>query len=194
MNLDQNFWNDRYLNGDTGWDLGEISPPMKAYFDQLKNKEIRILIPGGGNSYEAQYLIEKGFKNITVVDLSPKAKEDFLKRFPSMPPEQFIVGDFFELRDQFDLIIEQTFFCALDPKLRSTYASQCKQLLRPGGKICGLMFNVPLNADRPPFGGSKEEYEQLFSEDFSITSLSECYNSHSSRAGKELWVSFLNSK
>jgi thiopurine S-methyltransferase len=68
MDLSANAWNNRYLNDDIGWDLGEVSPPLKAYFDQLENKEIKILIPGGGNSYEAEYLLQKGFKNVFVVD------------------------------------------------------------------------------------------------------------------------------
>ena len=63
MDLSENAWDNRYLNNDIAWDLGEVSPPLKAYFDQLTNKEIKILIPGGGNSYEAAYLFEKGFEN-----------------------------------------------------------------------------------------------------------------------------------
>ena len=30
------------------------------------------------------------------------------------------------------------------------------QLLKPNGKLVGLMFNVPLNKDKPPFGGNKD--------------------------------------
>jgi Thiopurine S-methyltransferase (TPMT). len=49
-------WQERYLNQQTGWDIGEISQPLKAYFDQLTDKRMRILVPGGGNGYEAAYL------------------------------------------------------------------------------------------------------------------------------------------
>jgi methyl halide transferase len=28
--LDQNFWNERYIANDIGWDLGDISPPIKS--------------------------------------------------------------------------------------------------------------------------------------------------------------------
>ena len=31
-------------------------------------------------------------------------------------------------------------------------------LLNEGKSIVGLLFNVPLNQDHPPFGGNKEEY------------------------------------
>ncbi len=68
MDLSANAWDNRYLNNDIGWDLGAVSTPLKVYFEQLENKEIKILIPGGGNSYEAAYLFENGFKNVFVVD------------------------------------------------------------------------------------------------------------------------------
>ena len=42
MNLSEEFWDTRYINKDTAWDLGEISPPLKAYFDQLTNKNLKI--------------------------------------------------------------------------------------------------------------------------------------------------------
>lgn len=34
MALDELYWDQRYQNKQTGWDLGAISPPLKAYFDQ----------------------------------------------------------------------------------------------------------------------------------------------------------------
>ena len=55
----------------TGWDLGTVSPPIKAYRDTLANKNLRILIPGCGNSYEAEYFVKKGFTSITVIDIAP---------------------------------------------------------------------------------------------------------------------------
>ena len=61
LKLNSKFWNQRYLENDTGWDIGYISTPIKEYFDQINNKKLKILIPGGGNSYEAEYLYKKGF-------------------------------------------------------------------------------------------------------------------------------------
>jgi 2-keto-3-deoxy-6-phosphogluconate aldolase len=68
--LDEQYWNNRYINNETGWDLRQVSPPLKAYFDQLENKNSSILIPGCGNAYEAIYLAEQGFTNITVIDIA----------------------------------------------------------------------------------------------------------------------------
>ena len=46
INLSEDFWDNRYKTKETGWDLGEVSAPLKANFDQLSNKELKILIPG----------------------------------------------------------------------------------------------------------------------------------------------------
>jgi methyl halide transferase len=56
MNLDKDFWNNKYIENNTGWDLENVSPPIAAYFDQVENKALKILIPGAGNSHEAEYL------------------------------------------------------------------------------------------------------------------------------------------
>jgi methyl halide transferase len=49
------YWSERYEKSQTGWDVGNVSPALKDYFDQLTDKSISILIPGCGNAYEAEY-------------------------------------------------------------------------------------------------------------------------------------------
>jgi SAM-dependent methyltransferase len=193
MNLDLNeaFWDNRYKTNDTGWDLGNVSMPIKTYIDQLKNKKIKILIPGCGNSYEAEYLYNKGFKNVYLIDISETALSNFKKRVPNFPISHLIHKNYFDLKTTFDLIIEQTFFCAINPNLRLEYAQKGHQLLNKKGKIVGLLFKAPLNDDHPPFGGNKEEYESYFKPYFHIKTMSPCYNSESEREGKELFFNLL---
>ena len=69
--IDQTYWDNQYISNSLGWDLGEVSPPIKAYIDTIENKNARILIPGCGNSYEAEYLLLQDFKNITIIDIAP---------------------------------------------------------------------------------------------------------------------------
>jgi len=187
MNLTENFWDNRYKTSDTGWDLGDVSPPLKDYIDQLSNKELKIIIPGGGNSYEAEYLHHKGFKNVYVVDLSKTALHNIKTRVPSFPSSHLIQDDFFNIDHVFDLVIEQTFFCAIAPNLRPKYVKKTNQLLKPNGKVVGLLFDAPLNDTRPPFGGNKKEYITLFEPLFNILLMENAYNSHVSRKGKELF-------
>ena len=184
--LDAHYWDSRYKENRLGWDIGYPSTPLKEYIDQLEDKSIKILIPGGGNSYEAEYLFQKGFENVFVVDVSHSAKENFLERFPDFPEHQFVVNDFFNLEDRFELILEQTFFCALHPSRRRNYSKKMYELLKPKGKLAGVLFDFPL-AEGPPFGGSKEEYSGYFEPHFYIKKLERCFNSIPPRQGKELF-------
>jgi thiopurine S-methyltransferase len=191
MNFDEQFWDNKYKANKIGWDLGEVSPPLKAYFDQLTNKNLKILIPGGGNSYEAEYLYNKGFKNVFVIDLAKSALENIKKRVPNFPESNLIHGNFFDLETTFDLVIEQTFFCALDPELRPKYTNKIQSILKPNGKLVGLFFDAKLNEDHPPFGGNKEEYIKYFKSYFTILKMEHCYNSYPNRQGMEFFVQLL---
>lgn len=189
-NFSSEFWSQRYEENQTGWDIGEISRPLKAYIDQLTNKDLKILIPGAGNSWEAEYLFQQGFRNIFVADLVKKPLENLSKRCPGFPRKQILHTDFFEIEDQFDLILEQTFFCALPREKRPAYAKKCFNLLSPEGKISGVLFNFEFTENGPPFGGSKNEYLTYFSEYFKIETLEPCYNSIKPRQANELFFKF----
>lgn len=187
--LDQEYWDKQYLSNATGWDLGEVSPPMKTYIDTLENKNIRILIPGCGNTYEAEYLLQQGFTNITVIDIAPTLVENLHAKFKNNPNIKIILGDFFQHQGKYDLIIEQTFFCALPPTMRHEYVLKMHQLLAKKGKLVGLLFNKPFEGG-PPFGGSKGEYEQLFKYCFDFIIMETCHNSIPPRANSELFIEF----
>ena len=186
--LTDKYWNNRYLNDDFAWDLGDISTPLKVYIEQLNNKNLKILIPGAGNSYEAEFLFNKGFKNVFVLDFAKAPLQNIKKRIPDFPSNQLIQQDFFEHQGQYDLIIEQTFFCAINPSLRQQYAEHIKALLKPNGKLVGLLFNDVLNTDKPPFGGNRNEYQTLFAPLFDITLMETAHNSIKPREGRELFV------
>lgn len=188
MELNAAFWTDRYTTGQTGWDIGAVSTPLKAYFDQLTDKELEILIPGGGRSYEAEYLHKQGFTKVHVVDLSGEPFADLMERCPDFPREHLHVGDFFSHAGRYDRIIEQTFFCALNPQLRPAYVRRMHELLVPGGKLEGVLFDDPLFTDHPPYGGNAVEYRELFTPVFRKLGLEPCYNSIKPRAGRELWL------
>jgi SAM-dependent methyltransferase len=186
--LGQNFWNDQYIAQSTSWDLGQVSPPLKAYIDQITDKNIKILIPGCGNSYEAEYLLEQGFNNVNLIDIAPELVQRLKTKFKSNSHINIILGDFFEHDGEYDLILEQTFFCALDPILRKNYVEKMANLLNNGGKIAGLLFSRIFEIAGPPFGGTREEYQELFKEKFDFKVFDACYNSFEKRSGSELFV------
>lgn len=187
--LNQDFWESLYQSRTTGWDLSQVSPPIKTYIDTLKNKNTRILIPGCGNAYEAEYLLEKKFTNITLIDIAPTLVGNLKKKFANNTNIKIILGDFFEHQEKYDLIIEQTFFCALTPSLRPKYVSKMNQLLAKNGILTGLLFNRTFEVS-PPFGGSKEEYSALFTPTFDVLKMKNCRNSVTPRANSELFIEF----
>lgn len=189
--LDKSYWETRWQEGETGWDIGGPSAPLQAYFDQLKDKTISILIPGCGNAWEGEYLHRQGFTNVYLIDLAPSALDNFGQRVPGFPKDHLITGDFFELTGQFDLIVEQTFFCAISPALRSQYAQKAHDLLKPGGKLVGLLFDDDFGKNTPPYGGKREEYLQYFQDLFEIKHFETAINSIKPRAGRELFINLV---
>lgn len=190
MNFNAEYWQNRYLNNETGWDVKEITQPLKDYIDQLKDKNLSILIPGAGNGYEYEYLIENGFNNVTVIDIAEQPLTNIKNRVKNHVAENLVCSDFFNHEKKYDLIIEQTFFCALNPSLRDKYVEKMHELLNPKGKLIGLLFQFPLTEEGPPFGGSENEYVKLFSNNFKIRTLETAYNSIKPREGRELFFIF----
>ena len=188
MKLDEAYWSGKYKQQLMGWDAGSITTPLKDYIDQLTDKSIRILVPGCGNGHEVKYLYDQGFKNVVVVDISAEPYKELQDKCPNWSKASFVVDDFFNIRGQYDLIIEQTFFCALDPKLRQDYANKVHDLLAPNGKLVGVLFKVFFAGDNPPFGGNRDEYVEYFEDKFKFNVFDDCYNSIIPRIGEELFI------
>ena len=185
--LGEDYWTFRYQHNSIGWDVGEVTHPIKQYLDQIDNYWLKLLVPGAGNGYEAQYALEKGFLNTNILDISSYPLEKFQLKHSGFPKDQIHHEDFFDHDGRYDLIIEQTFFCALQPTLRPEYVKKMGSLLNPGGKLVGLLFNRHFEKPGPPFGGRLEDYRKLFEKEFNILKMEECYNSILPRQGQELF-------
>lgn len=188
MELNKQLWNQRYLDSNTGWDVGYITTPIKEYIDQIQNKEIKVLVPGSGNGYEAEYLYKLGFKNIFVLDYANQALENFKNRVNTFPKSNIYEINFFDLHQKFDLIIEQTFFCALDINLRTHYVNKMSELLNDNGKLVGVLFDDKFDNEGPPYGANFEEYKKLFKERFVLKTFEKCYNSIPPRSSNEFFL------
>jgi hypothetical protein len=187
ITLDENYWQSRWEHNETQWDTGSITLPLKCYFDQLTDRNLKILIPGAGNGYEAEYLWNKGFKNVTVIEIAIAPLEKLAARVPGFPKNQLVHQDFFEHQGAYDLIVEQTFFCALHPSMRNAWVTKMHELLAPNGKVMGLLFEREFDT-APPFGGDRHQYRELLEPVFKFKVFEPCTNSIPPRLGKELFI------
>jgi len=190
MKYDKTYWDEQYSRGLTGWDVGYVCTPIKEYVDQLNDKSDKILIPGAGNSYEAEYLFKNGFTNVFILEFAEEPILNLLKRIPDFPESHIIKHDFFDYEDQFDLIIEHTFFSSLHPSTRSEYVNKAANLLKEKGKLVGILFGIDFGKSTPPFGGNEQIYRALFESKFSIKTIETSYNSIKPRANNELFIIF----
>lgn len=188
--LQPEYWTSQYQQSKTGWDMGYVSPPIQAYIDQLNNKSLRILIPGAGRGWEVSYLADQAFSQVHYLDFSHQAAEIFKQSNPKFPTTHIHIEDYFDHKGQYDIILEQTFLSSLKPQRRVDYVKKTHELLHPGGKLCGLLFDRNFEKPGPPFGGSYSEYFRLFSPFFHVIVLETAYNSIKPRAPHELFCIF----
>jgi SAM-dependent methyltransferase len=190
MKLNKEFWKEKYRLEDTPWDAGSATTPITTFIDGLEDKNLKILIPGVGNGHEFEYLYNKGFKNIYALDITEEPLVNIKRKLPELPEKYLILQDFFQLTGSFDLILEQTFFCALAPDLRPLYAKKINEILTQKGQLAGVLFDFPLTESGPPYGGDISEYIRLFEPFFKIKTLERCYNSIKPRKDKEIFIHF----
>lgn len=186
--LDRDYWNNCWEQSKTGWDIGFASPAITEYMAQYPHKDAAILIPGCGNAYEAEYLLANGFTNITLIDIAPKAVELLQEKFSETTAIKVICEDFFQHEGRYDLVLEQTFFCAIPPSRRKEYAEKMAALLNANGKLVGLLFDRTFEQEGPPFGGCPCEYKPVFEPHFHIRTMETCYNSIPPRKDSEVFI------
>ncbi len=185
--LDRLYWNQKWMENQTGWDIGFTSPALMDYFKSIENKNAKVLIPGCGNAYEAETLIHLGFTAITLVDIAEELVKNLQEKFKDQPQIRILHKDFFDLEEKYDYIVEQTFFCALAPDLREAYVKKMASLLTDQGELFGLLFNRIFTQDGPPYGGTMGEYFPLFKQAFSSIEMDICEQSIGPRVGTELF-------
>jgi methyl halide transferase len=192
----QEDWQRHYDENDLGWDLGQVAPPFVRLWQEGKLPLGKVLIPGCGRGHEVLFLAENGFE-VTGVDYSAGAvtylknalKERNLKG-------QILHQDFFSLDNShesvYDLVIEQTFFCAIAPRQRQDYVQNVSRILKQGGTLAGLFYHTDKEGG-PPYNTTREDIETHFSYHFDIEKLEKESQSAEQRKDKE-WRAILKKK
>ena len=185
----RNDWQRHYDDNDLGCDLGQVAPPFVKLLESNIIIPGKTLVPGCGRGHEVIYLAENGF-SVTAVDYSLGAV-DYLRQAAQQRKLdcEILHIDFFDLNSSydgvFDLLIEQTFFCAISPDQRNLYVATVARILRKGGIFVGLFYNTGQEGG-PPFNTTQEDIIKHFSELFKIRNLSKVKNSAKQRKDKEI--------
>lgn len=185
-------WDARYRSGDTPWDLSGPTPEFQLLTtESWFPRKGRALVPGGGRGHDAILLAKSGLA-VDLIDFSPIALQEALKEASQ---NKVVIHaycrDFFTLPESgyhqqaYDLFLEYTFFCAIDPQQRKAYVEAAATLLKPGAYFIGLFFPLTSEKEGPPFVVSREEIETLFSPFFHLQ-ISEPKSSVKPRADREL--------
>jgi len=191
---DAAFWDNRYATGRDRWDIGQPAPPLVSFAPRLgKAAGRRLACLGCGRGNDALFFAELGWQ-VTGFDFSEVALLHAKERAASRGLKvDFQRRDLFTLgRDEegvFDVVVEHTCFCAIDPARRSEYVSVVRGLLKPGGVFLGLFYAI-LPDDGPPFPTSADELRRLFADGFEEEALFVPDNSVAERAGREILAVF----
>ena len=189
-------WQGHYESNDLGWDLGQVAPPFVKLWEEEKLPAGKALVPGCGRGHEVIFLAENGFE-VTAIDFS-KGAVTYLERAlkERSLSGQVLHQDFFGLDnshdDVYDLVLEQTFFCAIAPRQRQDYALNVARILKPGGMLVGLFYHTSKEGG-PPYNTTREDIEVNFAKNFKIQALHKTTLSAEQRKDKE-WLGILIKK
>jgi len=189
------YWEKSYQSGDMGWDLGGPTPIFDDWI-QFQTDSLSICILGAGNGWDAINFAEKGH-NVTAVDFAESAIDNMHTSAQSKGVQINIVhSDIFDLcklfNHTFDIVLEYTCFCAIDPARRMDYVRITNQILKPDGKLVALFFPIDkdINDDGPPFAVDLDSTINLFSKYFIIDTKEIPSLSTERRNGREVFIIF----
>lgn len=152
------YWSQRYQDGKTGWDMKKhhpFLPTMRSYLEPLKGKSV--LVIGAGPGHDAEFFSHHG-ADVTAYDFSSEAKNLFHAYYPDSHVN-YQQMDLFDCHKQtektFDIIIEHTLLCAIDPKRYPDYFKAIKELTHKDSIWAAIIWNNTGVEEGPPFSVSQ---------------------------------------
>ena len=205
------YWQGRFEQSDTPWQLNRASTVLMEALDELESggfslAEKQVLSPGCGRGVDALEVASRGAR-VLAVDWSSTAVEDLKSRYEALRSSchgavQVVAGDFLAMEPQpVDIVIEHTFFCAIDPSMRKTYAEKIAQWTKPGGFLVGNFFvlgeevvktlpglSLTQRGEGPPFASTVKELHGLLLPNFEEVVLRPAKNPDPDRRPEMEWV------
>ena len=189
------YWEESYQSGEMGWDLGRTTPVFENWI-QSKSDPLSICILGAGNGWDALHFSKLGH-TVTAVDFAESAINNMHKSAQRYDLSINVLHlDIFDLSQKFhqdfDVVLEYTCFCAIDPMRRKDYIEMVSHILKPEGELVGLFF--PIDKDPtdggPPFGVDIHATTLLFSRYMRLIKKETSQLSIERRKGREVFVIF----
>ena len=189
------YWENSYKSGDIGWDLGGPTPIFDDWI-QSKKASLSICILGAGNGWDAINFAEKGH-NVTAVDFAESAINNMhISAIERGIQINLVHSDIFNLENlfthTFDIVLEYTCFCAINPGRRVDYVSMTNHILKPKGKLVAILYPIDegINDNGPPFSVDIDKTINLFSKYFILDTKDIPTLSIDRRKGREIFVIF----
>lgn len=172
------YWKERYQVGEARWDLGG---PCPVFVELLASPRApprgRVAFPGCGQGHDVRLFVEHGYDAVGF---------DFAVRPEGVP---LVNLDVFQLGrvypGAFDVIVEYTCYCAIDPKRRPEYATALRDALRPGGMLVALAFPVDGREGGPPFAVDEGEITGVLGAGLELLHIETPKSSVEPRLGRE---------
>uniref|UniRef100_A0A0D3GCZ2 Methyltransferase domain-containing protein n=2 Tax=Oryza TaxID=4527 RepID=A0A0D3GCZ2_9ORYZ len=152
-------WEKSWEAAVTPWDLGKPTPIIEHLVKS------GTLPKGRALGYDVVALASPE-RFVVGLDISSTAVEKAKQWSSSLPNADcftFLADDFFKWKpsEQFDLIFDYTFFCALDPSLRLAWAETVSGLLKPHGELITLIYLISDQEGGPPFNNTVTDYQKV---------------------------------
>ncbi|KAM7279674.1 hypothetical protein ACFE04_006808 [Oxalis oulophora] len=183
-------WDKSWQQGITPWDLGQPTPII-LHLHMIAGLPMgKALVPGCGTGYDvvAMACPERYVVGLEISENAINKALEFSASSPNADYFTFFKADFFTWNppELFDLIFDYTFFCAIEPHMRTAWAETTRKLLKPGGELITLMFPISDHVGGPPYKVSVSDYEKvLYPVGFEAISIVDNEMAIGPRKGKE---------
>lgn len=173
------FCQDRWKNGQTGWDFGNPHPHLERLMTAALESgwlepKARILEPGCGRAHNGAELAQRGFQ-VVAYDSVSLAIAEAQALYGALPGLTLVCRDALVLHSDwqqaFDAVFDRAMLCALPPARRQIYVQTCFAHLKPDGLFLSLPFSEVIPTDGkqgPPYALSLRELVDLLSPGFAI--------------------------